>query len=398
MKLLSLSTTYPESQNSSAPRFVHELNKELVNLGFDITAIVPHQRNFQTFLKMDSVNVRFFKYLPEKFEMSGSIPDEIKSFKGKIKLIIMTLFFFFSVFRICFSDRTYILHGNWAFPSGYIAYLISKLFNKKFIVTIHGSEIPLLEKLVLIKPIVISSLNSSYRVVTSNNFLKKKLIHLGVLEEKIELIRPIPNFINHNLNQNELKEFRKRITEPSNKIILFVGRLTEVKGTEYLIKSFPKLKTKNTHLIIVGDGVLLEPLKQLSKKLKIEKTVTFFGPANRTELAHFYQISDVFVMPSIIDSSGGTEGTGLVIPEAMKFGIPVVASKVGGISETIIHEENGLLVNQKDPTSIAEAIDRIISDDKLSSYLIKNSTKTVKEFLPSEIAKKYQEIFNNIKI
>jgi len=80
----------------------------------------------------------------------------------------------------------------------------------------------------------------------------------------------------------------------------------------------------------------------------------------------------------------------------MKSGIPVIASAVGGITDTIKNEVNGLLVEQKNPTAIANAIERIISDEELKKNMIENSKKTVIEFSPRTIGNRYYEIFQKI--
>jgi len=321
IKLYSLSTTYTESENSTKPAFVHALNKELSRRGIDVTVICPHTENYPTTLKSDDVHIRSFRYLPEKYQInSQSIPDEIKSLKGKLKVIIMMTGFFVYAFNLCLRDQDYLLHGHWAFPSGYISYVMSRLFKKKFIVTVHGSDIPLVEKFSFLKKSVVNSLNKASYVIVGNEFLKEKLIGWGVTKQKIVIIKPIPNFVEHQSDEKILINFKKQFTDPKNKIILFVGKLTEVKGIEYLISSIPALTINNIHLIIVGEGILLEKLKKLVQKLNVEEKITFFGPADRKQLGLLYDISDVFVMPSIVTKNGSTEGTGLVIPEAMKSG------------------------------------------------------------------------------
>lgn len=396
LKMFSLATTYPESQDSTKPKFVHLLNKELARLGAEIKVIAPHSKGLPRKIEMDSIQINFFKYLPESLEITKSIPDEAKTTGGKLKILIMLFRFFLFSKNITNKDNDFVLHGHWAFPGGYIAYLIAKRLNKKFIVTVHGSETVPLEKYGYLRKITINALNHSSKVIASNNFLKKKLVKLGIDENKIELIKPVPNFITTNLKQDDLNKFREKFTIPENKVILFVGRLTEVKGTEYLIKSLKLLKTKNFHCIIVGGGILEKKLKELAKTENLSKYITFFGPANTKQLGSLYSIGDVFVLPSIVDSLGGTEGTGLVIPEAMNCNLPVIASNVGGIADIIKHEENGLLVEQKNPEQIANAIEQIFSDSILRTKIIQNSKKTVEEFSPSSIAKKYFEILTSI--
>jgi len=222
--------------------------------------------------------------------------------------------------------------------------------------------------------------------------MKKKLLEKGFKDEKIKVIKLTPTFLNHTSDIEFLKKFKNKFTKPENKIVFFVGRLVERKGVKYLIQSLLEMKTKNVHLIICGKGHLFDQLRDLTKSLNLDSKVTFMAPSHQ-ELGFIHDISDVFVLPSIIDSKGETEGLGLVIPEAMESGIPVVASAIGGITDIIKHEYNGLLVEQKNPKSIAEAIDRILSDEQLRNAIVSNSKYVLEEFSPKRIAEQHAKIF-----
>ena len=243
---------------------------------------------------------------------------------------------------------------------------------------------------------MIHGLNNSSIVIANSNYTKKELISMGVKERKIIIQKVTPNFLKHSENKKSLAEFRRKMTKPDNQIILFFGRLVERKGVKYLIQALNEMETKNVHLIIAGDGELFEKLRMLTKQLHLESKVTFFGRATDQELASLQEISDIFVCPSIVDSRGMTEYLGLVIPEAMKAGLPVIATSVGGIVDTVKNEVNGLLVEQKNPKAIANAIERIFSDDILKKKIIENSKETVKEFYPQTIAQRHFDIFQNL--
>jgi len=349
IKIISLATTYPESTSSKKPKFIHLLNKELVKLGAKVLVICPHSKGSSTKEIMDSVEIRRFRYLPQNNELKDrSIPDEIRLSKfGKLKVSFMVMNFFIVTILECLKDRPDIIHGQWAFPGGYIAYLVSKLFGTKYVVSIHGAETPLLKKLNFIRRIVIKSLNNSSLVIVNSNYTKNEYVKVGVKQEKIIKINPTPNFVNHISDVEKLRKFRKKFADDDSKIILFVGRLVERKGVEYLIKSLPEIKTLKFHLIIAGDGWLYDDLKKLRNSLSLQDKVTFFGAPSHDELGKLHDISDVFVCPSIIDSKGETEGLGVVIPEAMESGLPVIATSVGGIVDILKNEVNGLLVEQK---------------------------------------------------
>jgi len=400
ISIYSLTTTYLKSFQSGTARFVHDLNKELILLGVNVKVITPHSKGEKLIEVLDGVKIIRFKYSPENFEINSSaISDEVsKSRKGLFKVFLMTCGFFLKTFFECLKEKPDVLHAHWAFPAGYMAYILSKIFRKKVIVTIHGGEIPLLKKFNFLRHFVIHGLNNSSIVIANSNYTKDELMSMGVKERKIIVEKVTPNFLKHSINKKSLDDFRLKFTKPDNQIILFFGRLVERKGVEYLIRALKEMEIKNVHLIIAGGGELFDKLTTLTRQLKLDSKITFFGRATDEELASLQEISDIFVCPSIVDSRGMTEYLGLVIPEAMDAGLPVIATSVGGIGDIIQSEKNGLLVSQKDPTSIARAIERIITDDEFSAKLVENSKKTVNEFSPSAIAKKYYEIFQNCLI
>ena len=243
---------------------------------------------------------------------------------------------------------------------------------------------------------VINALNNSEIICANSNYSKDEFIKMGVNKNKIIKLNVPPNFVIHTEDKKLLESFRKKFVDPSKIIVLFCGRLVERKGVEYLIKAMNNVKQNNVHLIVVGGGELLHELNELTNSLNLKNRVTIYGRASEKELGLFHDISDIFVCPSIVDSNGITEYLGLVIPEAMESGLPVIATSVGGIIDTLKNEKNGLIVPPNNPEAIAKAIQRIIFDGELKRKIVENSKLTVKEFAPSTIAQKYYEIFKKI--
>jgi glycosyltransferase involved in cell wall biosynthesis len=347
---------------------------------------------------MDGVKIKRFRYLPENLELNyASVAEEISASKfGKMKIVLLTIGLITSTITECIKARPDIIHAHWAFPGGYAASVVSKIFRIKYVVSIHGGEIPLLKKFSFLQKPVIKSLNKSSQVIVNSSYSKDELEKMGVRREKIIKINPPPNFVKHCSDKEILKQFRRKFAAENTKIILFCGRLTERKGVDYLIKAFPQLKSKNVHLIIAGGGGKEEHLKKLVSSLHLENEVTFFGRANDKDLGLLHDISDVFVCPSIIDFQGETEALGLVIPEAMESQMPVIGTDVGGIPDIIKNEVNGILVPQKDPNAIANAVDKILDSTEFSTKIIQNSQETIKEFAPELIAQKHLQVFQKI--
>jgi len=389
-----LTTKYYD--DSKKQGFVHTLNKWLVKGGFDVKTITHHKPGTKTNEIADAVTIKRFRYLPEKFEIKYTLPQEIRRTRfGALKILIMIFGFFFTTFFACLKKKPDLLVGRWAFPSGYISYLLGKVFGIKNVIEIYGSELALTKNSKLIKKILIPAMNNSSLVIANSDYTKNEFIKLGVKKEKIIKIGTPPNYVKHTTDKSFLKEFRKKFAKEDQKIILFVGELIELKGAEYAIKSLQYIKD-NVHLIIAGDGILMNDLKKLVKSLNMEEKITFFGMANLEEMGWLHDISDVYVCPPIIDSKGFTENLCKTIPEAMESGLPVIATNVGGVPEVIQNEMTGLLVEQKDSIAIAESIDRFLTDSNLRKKIIPNTKKVVDEFSLEKLEQKYFEAIRKL--
>ena len=143
--------------------------------------------------------------------------------------------------------------------------------------------------------------------------------------------------------------------------IITVGYLIERKGFEYLIKAVNEvLKIHNkVKLTIIGSGPLEQMLKKLIKDLGLENNIQILSNVSDEQLLEFYNSSDLFVLPSIVDSQGNTEGLGVVLLEAMACKLPVIGSNIGGIPDIIQDKVTGLLLPQKDVLKLSKAICRI---------------------------------------
>ncbi len=152
-----------------------------------------------------------------------------------------------------------------------------------------------------------------------------------------------------------------------------IGKFTEAKGHRFLLRSFSRLRNKlfGTVLLLIGDGHLKNAIVDEAIKLGIDDSVFFLG--YQEKVRGIIAGLDVLVAPS------KSEGFGRVIIEAMQSGIPVVATKSGGIPEIVGDEYNGLLVEYGDERGLREAMVRLIEDNTLRSKLVKNGYKTVRE-------------------
>ena len=377
--------------------FVHTENKSLVKAGYRVKSITYHRPGTKKEETVNDVQIKRFRYLPDKFAIKSSIQQEInKSRFGIVKALFMVAGFYLYTYFESRKEKPDLFLAHWAFPTGYIAYKMARIFKKKCVIEIHGSEVTQTKNSKFLQRLLIPAMNNCSLVIANSDYTKNEFIKMGVKEEKFVKIGNPPNYVKHDFDSEDLKEFRKKFADETTKILLFVGNLIELKGAEFAIRALTFIKENNVHLIIAGAGMLEKNLKELVKSLELESKVTFFGLASYEDMGRLHGISDVFVCPPIVDSKGFTENLPKTILEAMESGLPVVATNVGGLAEIVQDEKTGLLVEQKDSIGLAKALERILSDDILQKKMIENSKKIVESFSLEKLEKMYFETIEKV--
>jgi glycosyltransferase involved in cell wall biosynthesis len=187
-------------------------------------------------------------------------------------------------------------------------------------------------------------------------------------------------------------ELRARYGIPADALVLgTVGRLAEIKRQDILIRGFAKLRSQvpNLHLLLVGDGVMREPLSDLAADLGIGEFVHFAG--YQSDTASYLGLMSVFALTS------RSEGMPLGILEAWAAGVPVVASRVGGVPELIEHDRNGLLFDAGDVDGFAATSGRLFNDPVLREELRTSALQGVRrDFDLRTMAHRYDQEYRRL--
>lgn len=384
-RLLVTASTFPRFEGDSEPRFVLDLCKALTEY-FDVTVLVPAAKGAKDTEDMEGVHVIRYHYFPihklETLCYPGAIFARIRQKKSRALLVP---FLFLSLFwHIRKLEKNYdVMHSHWLIPQG----IVHSFCKKPYLLTGHGGDVTSLNKGILRKLKARALKKAAHVTCVSNALLTQA-----------ESIYPFPNssVISMGCNTDAFGlSYRKEdyFHADGKKVILFVGRLVEIKGVHYLIEAMKKIDAK---LVIVGDGPMKQELANQVQINDLHEKVTFLGSKNHEELRTIYASADIFAAPSITTSDGAKEGFGLVILEAMASSLPVIASSCGGIVDLVQDGYNGFLAEEKNADDLADKINRLLSDATLYQTLAEHAKSSVGNYDYKKIAARYAEILNKI--
>ncbi len=202
------------------------------------------------------------------------------------------------------------------------------------------------------------------------NYMRDILLKKGFPEDKVRV---------HFLGIDTERFAPDRPAGPPPPLVLFVGRLVEKKGAEYLLRAMKRVQeqTPEAELVVVGDGPLRASLEREAHATL--RSVRFLGRLPPDQVVAWMNRARVLSVPSIVAASGDREGLGIVFLEAQSVGTPVVTFPTGGVPEAIDDGRSGFLVPEKDVGALAERITALLTDDELWTAMSARGIEWVRE-------------------
>ena len=300
-----------------------------------------------------------------------------------LEFIYLTPMLLFSslLFMLKHGEETDVIHAH-GLNAAFVARLLAEIFKKRVVVSIHAiyglDKNPILAKLM---KFTLSKFNS---ILTLSKRSRTELINIGLDEGKVKVFT-------HWINQEVFKPMDKdgckeKFGWRDKFVILFVGRLIEVKGVRLLLKIAKRLssKYKDIHFVFIGEGPLVGEVKIATRKLM---NVVYVGRIETKRLVAYYNVADCVIVPSYKHE----EGFGRVILESLSCGTPVIASNIGGIPEALDHSV-GVLVEPK-IEAIEEKIVEFYKDRSKLVKLTENCRRYAEERFSEKNAKIIEESY-----
>lgn len=305
MKVLVLTTSYPRDSEDAAGRFVADAVRGAREAGVEVEVVSPE--SFPHF----------------GIAYGGGIAQNLRAAPWKLALVPGFLAAYALAARRA-ARGVDLVHAHWI-PSA----IAARATGKPYVLQVWGTDVELARRApALVRPL----LRGARLVLAASSFLAEEARALGARE-----VRVVPFGVDVPAEVGEP-------AEPPH--VLYVGRLSEEKGILEFLEA-----TKGLPRVIVGDG----PLRG-----RVPEAVGFVAPS---ELGAYYERAAVVCVPS------RREGYGMVAREAMAYGRPVVATRVGGLADAIEHDTTGLLVPPRDPAELRTVLEPLLRSRELQAKL-----------------------------
>jgi glycosyltransferase involved in cell wall biosynthesis len=333
----------------------------------DVTVLAPHSPGARRKQTIGRVFVRRFRYFfPTAYESlaygSGMRDNMERSWLARLQVPFFLVAQLIATIWTMATIRPAVVNAHWLVPQGLTSALAARLLRKPLVLHVHAADVYFLGRVSWGDKVSRFVVGSASAVLADGSHVRDALDEILGYESGATL-RPMGVWTDRFGEEVDdvLSDWHLPV-----RYVVFVGRLVEKKGVEYLIRAMPEVRNRvpTMELVIVGSGPLDQPLRNLAEDLGIANAVMFLGAISHSDVVPVLRRAEVACVPSIIDSRGETEGMPTVVLEAMAAGIPVVGSSVNGIPDILFDRENGWLANPGEPSDLARALVDAASTDR----------------------------------
>ncbi|HJU87620.1 MAG TPA: glycosyltransferase family 4 protein [Gemmatimonadota bacterium] len=372
MKVLHVVTAWPRDPEDVITPWLVTLAEKQAERGHDVEVLAPSWRGLGD-QRGAGHTVRRFRYAPGRWERlthEETVPDRLQRHPAYLALVPGYLGAGAAAAWRLGNTRGYdVVHVHWAVPHGLAGWAAARAARAALVTTFYGAEIRWAER----------------RFPPARAFLRwycRRSRLVAISESTRAMIAPyaegcpvtvIPYGVP--LPEDEPGDRGQPAGPPR---ILFVGRLVARKGVDRLLEALATIADREWRLEIVGFGPERDPLERRATDLGLSGRVEFLGRVSNDALVAAYRRAACFVLPATLDERADTEGLGVVLLEAMSYGVPVIATRRGGIVDIVEDGRTGVLV-EDEPEELARAVASILDDPQRGRALGSAGRASVRE-------------------
>lgn len=382
--VLCVTSNFPRWEGDSTTPFVLHLAQDLQALGWKVDVLAPHAEHGTADEEdMGGVRVGRFSYLWPRTAQTicyhgGALINLRRNKMNFVKLPALVLAEWGAVARRLATRRYDLLHSHWILPQGFTGVLAARPMRVPHVLTVHGGDIFAL-KGGLLRQFKGFSLRHADAVTVNSSATEAAVRAIDPGLEDLQRIPMGVEILETNEQDPSVQEIRARHRRGGGPLLVFVGRVVEEKGIGDLLRAIALLKDDLPDLtaVVAGEGQHRARFEAEAVELGVSHRVKFAGWIQPNEVPAYLAAGDVFVGPSRKSTDGWIEAQGLTFIEAMVAGTPVIATRTGGIIDSVRDGVTGLLVDERAPSQIAEAVKRLTAHRDFARSLAVEARQSV---------------------
>ncbi len=377
MRVLMLTSSYPKFRGDTTAPFIESIATHIAAQGVETHVVLPEHREWKRGAVEDDVHFYPYRYAFKKewtlWGYAEALRADVKLKRGVYALAPLALGSSFQkMMQLTAREEFEVLHAHWVLPNAPAAALVAQLRKLPLVISMHGSDVFMAEKNRAFGSAARWCFDRAAWLTACSDELMQRALALGADETKTEWIPYGADAKAFHVNSADAQRVRAQLQLQNDDVmILAVGRLVYKKGFEFLIAAMPHVlqRAPNARLVLVGYGDLRADLETQAHALGLNGHVTFAGRVPRQEIPAYFGAADVVCVPSVRDDAGNVDGLPNVALEAMAAGKAIVASNIAGFPDVIDDGASGVLVPEKNPAALADALVALAQDARLREML-----------------------------
>ncbi len=368
--VVMVTSSYPRFHGDSVGTFMEPIATSVAARGHEVHVVAPWHPLVARDAEENGVHFHFYRYAPDPrlnvFGYAAALKADV-SLKGAAYVAApLALAAGWrtarTVARTCGAT---VMHGHWVVPGGVVAAAAAPRL--PLVVSLHGSDVYVAETLWPARRAARMVFARAGAVTACSEDLRQRAIALGADADRVAVV---PYGVDANrFRPDPFVRARRRASlgiATHTPLLFAAGRLVRKKGFEYLIDALAALPQEmHVQAAIAGSGDLEGELRRRVEAARIGYRVRFLGNLSQDEIADWLATADMVAIPSVRDDSGNVDGLPNIVLETLASGTPIITTPAGGIASVVRHLQTGIIVPERDPASLADAIRLLARDPEL---------------------------------
>lgn len=366
--IVMVTTSYPRFPGDTVGTFMEPIARGVAGRGHDVHVVAPWHPLVARPAREHGVTFHFYRYAPVRaLDVFGYAVALRADVSLRWRAWVAAPLGLAAGWRLARAVArrwgATVVHGHWVVPGGVQAALAAG--GRPLVVSLHGSDVYVAERHPLVGRVARAVFRRAVRITACSEDLRSRAVRLGAREAITEVVPYGVDAARFAPSAQARAATRAAFGVPADApLVVALGRFVRKKGFEHLIDAMALVSERvpEARLVLAGAGDLDAELRARAAARGLCERVIWPGLLPHDRVPALLSAADVVAVPSVRDEAGNVDGLPNVAMEALASAAPVVATTAGGLGDVVRHGETGLIVPERDPTELAQALSALLSN------------------------------------